>query len=57
LLTVVFIFGLHYPIDIITGYAGAIAGFFSFKIYVQLQQKYFPIVETNILAKNFPILQ
>jgi undecaprenyl-diphosphatase len=43
--------GLHYPIDIITGYAfGAIAGFSAFKIYVQLQQKYFPIAETNTIS-------
>jgi undecaprenyl-diphosphatase len=36
--------GLHYPIDILTGYTfGAIAGFAGFKLYASLQQKYFPL--------------
>jgi undecaprenyl-diphosphatase len=36
--------GLHYPLDILTGYlAGAIFGFSMFKIYQLAQQKYFPI--------------
>ena len=35
--------GLHYPLDILTGYLfGAIFGFLMFKIYRAAQQKYFP---------------
>lgn len=35
--------GLHYPIDIISGYlCGFIFGFLMFKIYQEVKQKYFP---------------
>lgn len=35
--------GLHYPLDILTGYlCGFIFGFFMFKIYKTAQRKYFP---------------
>lgn len=35
--------GLHYPLDILTGYlCGFILGFFMLKIYKVTQQKYFP---------------
>lgn len=36
--------GLHYPVDILSGYAaGAIFGFILFKIYQKVQPKYFPL--------------
>lgn len=36
--------GLHYPLDILSGYFfGAIFGFVIFKIYKKVQKKYFPI--------------
>lgn len=36
--------GLHYPLDILTGYFfGAVFGFTLFKIYQKTQNKYFPI--------------
>jgi undecaprenyl-diphosphatase len=36
--------GLHYPLDIISGYlCGAILGFLMFKLYQIAQKKYFPI--------------
>jgi undecaprenyl-diphosphatase len=37
--------GLHYPIDILSGYlCGVISGFLFFKAYQLLQKKYFPVV-------------
>lgn len=36
--------GLHYPLDIVSGYlVGAILGFTMFKIYQMAQKKYFPL--------------
>lgn len=36
--------GLHYPLDIISGYlCGAIFGFLMFKLYQKAQKKYFPV--------------
>lgn len=36
--------GLHYPGDVLTGYFfGAVFGFLMYKIYVFLQNKYFPV--------------
>ncbi|WP_432222297.1 phosphatase PAP2 family protein [Flavobacterium sp. TMP13] len=36
--------GLHYPLDILSGYAaGAILGFLIFKIYQKVKAKYFPV--------------
>lgn len=36
--------GLHYPLDIISGYIfGAIMGFLMFKLYQIVQKRYFPI--------------
>lgn len=40
--------GLHYPIDIITGYTfGAISGYTVYKIYRKVQLKYFPLDTIN----------
>jgi undecaprenyl-diphosphatase len=37
--------GLHYPLDILTGYAFGIGfSFIVYKIYKVLQKKYFPVV-------------
>lgn len=36
--------GLHYPLDIISGYlCGAIFGYLMFKLYQKAQKKYFPV--------------
>ena len=36
--------GLHYPLDIISGYlCGAILGFLMFKLYQMTQKRYFPV--------------
>lgn len=46
--------GLHFPIDILTGYAvGASIGFVFFKIYQSTQKRYFPI---HILDEKEPDL-
>jgi undecaprenyl-diphosphatase len=40
--------GLHYPVDIMTGYTfGAIAGYVAFKIFRNLQLKHFPLHLVN----------